>query len=222
MVTDIMKKRKSIGRVYDRMGLNKAKALFLLIILLLISFVCLLSGCGSPSLEYYENQAWNFRLEYPKNWELNDNNRVANDFALQATKGLFRKSSARIHLYVELPFSREPPVELEADMENYITIVRKRTHIIKSLEVIQISDVIDIGSHKMIWATVSVPTLDIVEDASINQMGQRKENVSQVIDIYILRNSEGQNIVAEVYKGDDEDLNAQAAEIVRSIRFINE
>ncbi|MBK9055073.1 MAG: hypothetical protein IPL78_30490 [Chloroflexi bacterium] len=72
----------------------------------------------------------------------------------------------------------------------------------------------------MISATLSIPTLDIPEESYANQMGER-ENITQMVDIYILRNSQGQDISIEVYKGTDESLNEQADEIVHSIRFIN-
>ncbi|MFQ5471214.1 MAG: hypothetical protein ACE5EH_13105 [Gammaproteobacteria bacterium] len=217
-VTGIMKIRQGTGMAYNRTDPDKGKALLLLNIFLIVSLAWLLPSCGSSSPEYYENQEWNFSLEYPNNWELNEDNRVANDFSLQVTKGLLRNSNAWIYLYVSLP--QDSPPELETDMENYIEIVTRETH--QSLEVIQISDVIDDGSYKMIWATVSVPTLSLAEDSPINQMGERTENVSQTINIYILRNSQGQDIVVEVYKGTDESLNAQADEIVKSIQFINE
>ncbi len=53
-------------------------------------------------------------------------------------------------------------------------------------------------------------------------MGQRDEHILQTIDVYILRNSQGQDIVVGIYKGTDDDLNEQANEIVKSIQFINE
>lgn len=208
---------------YNETDLNKAKTVLLLITFVIIPLISALSGCGSPSLVYYENQEWNFSVKYPDNWELSEDSRVANDFSLQATKGLFNKSSARIVITSWFLIPEEgPPAELETTMENYLTAVAGMTHIFKSLEVLQISKVIDYHTHRMIWATVSVPTLDIVEDSKSNQMGQRNEHVFQTIDIYILRNSQGQDIVVEVYKGTDDGLNSQAEEIVESIKFINE
>ncbi len=207
------------GAIYN--NLNRLTRSKLFRILLFIPFTHLLLGCGSTSLINYESPEWNWGVEYPSNWELNDDNRVANDFSLQATKKLRKGSSARIQLIVEMPFQEGSTSELEADMEKYLKIVSERTHQIKSLQTIQISDVIDNGDHKMIWATVSVPTIDIVEGSSVNQMGERDENISQIIDIYILRNSQEQSIIVEVYKGADDELNSEADEIVKSIYFID-
>lgn len=198
------------------------KAVSFLNILVISLLTVVLSGCNSPSQVYYENQQWNFSLKYPDNWKLSENNRVANDFSLQATKGLLNKSNARIVITSGLLIPEDTPNELEIVMENHLMGVANMTHIFKSVEVLQISDVIGLDNHEIISSTISVPTLDITEGSSANQMGQRDENVFQIIDIYILRNSQGQDIVVEVYKGTDANLNAQADEIAKSIQFINE
>ncbi len=167
MVTDTTGKKQRSGMAYNRTDFNKVITFLLLIALMIALFTPLLSGCGSPSLVYYENQEWNFSLEYPDNWKLNEDDRVANDFSLQATKGLFKKSGARIVITSGFPTPEMSPAELETTMENYLVSVAEMTHIFKSLEVLQISDIIDNGTHKMIWATVSVPTIDIAEDGCI-------------------------------------------------------
>lgn len=206
-------------------GSYRIKILLLLVTLVVIIFTIVFSGCRQPSLKNYENQRWHFSLEYPDNWTLSENSRVSNDFSLKATKGLFNKSRVRIEILSVFPATEETtPVELEIAMENYLTSVAEMTHIYKSMEILQVSNVIDNDYHKMIWATISVPTIDITEDANAksNQMGQRDENTFQLIDIYILQSRHGRKIEIEVYKGTNEDLNSQADEIVQSIRFINE
>ncbi len=207
------------GTIYNNLNQPIMSKLFQ--ILWFISLTYLLLGCSTGSLNNYENPKWNFGMEYKDNWELNDDTRVANDFSLQATENLPQRSSARIQLIAETPTREDAFAELGVAMENYLKVISQRTHQIKSLQIIQVSDVIDNGNYKMISATVSVPTLDIVEGSNVNQMGQRDKNISQIIDIYILQNRQGQNIIVEVYKGTNEELNSEADEIVQSIYFID-
>lgn len=190
--------------------------------LLVITFLGLLFGCKLPSFVSYENQDFNFSLEYPSNWEFLADERIENDFGLTTTDGILKKSSARIYILALVPIAEEPPIDIEIFLHNYLDSLLKRANQLKSFEVLQITDVVDKETYEMISATISVPTLDIAEDSFINQMGQRDENVSQTIDIYIFRNNLGQDIVVEVYKGTDTDLNAEADAIVKSFQFINE
>lgn len=189
---------------------------------ILIFFDCILFSCNSLSSKYYQNQEWNFGLEYPTtNWVLIEGERVANEFALQGETGFGENGKARIYVNVELPFQAPLFTELElTDMENYLDIINQRKHVISSMNVKEISEVIDLGSYQMIWATITIPTLEIVDGSLVNQMEQRTENVTQIINIYIFENTDGQRIIAELYKGTDENLNLQAEAIVQSITFI--
>lgn len=191
----------------------------ILLLWLMIPLTLVLSGCKQVPLEYYENQEWDFSLKYPRNWEFNEDERVVNDFSLLATKGVFHKSGAWI--YISAWFPEDSPTDLETKMEHYIDVFAGEEKNIKSAEVVSISTIVSSEQYEMISATLSIPTLDIPEESYANQMGERGENITQMVDIYILRNSQGQDISIEVYKGTDESLNEQADEIVQSIRFIN-
>jgi hypothetical protein len=197
---------------------NCARAILLL--WLMIPLTLVLSGCKQVPLEYYENKEWNFSLKYPGNWEFNEDDRVENDFSLLAKKGLFHKSGAWI--YISAWFPEDSPTDLETKIEHYIDVFAGEGKNIKSAEVVSISSIDSSDQYEMISATLSIPTLDIPEESYANQMGERGENVMQMVDIYILCNSQGQDISIKVYKGTDESLNEQADEIVQSIRFINE
>lgn len=189
---------------------------------ILIFFDCILLSCNSPPPKYYQNQEWNVSLEYPTtNWVLIEGERVANEFALQGETSFGGKGKARIYVNVELPFQAPLFTELElTDIEDYLAIINQRKHVIRSLDVKETSGVNDLGNYQMIWATITVPTLEIIEGSPVNQMEQRTENVTQIINIYIFQNKDGQRIIAELYKGTDENLNFQAEAIVQSITFI--
>jgi len=71
----------------------------------------------------------------------------------------------------------------------------------------------------MATATISVPTTLLPDDSLMNQMGQKDPSVFQIIDVYIIDNGSDSYTAVEVYKGKDDQLNIQADEIVKSIRF---
>lgn len=210
--------------VYNHNSAKKEQARHLLIALVITLLPFVTPGCrpSSRSQVKYENPEWNFGLEYPNNWEFNDNDRVANDFSLKVTQGVFERSSVLILIVAGLPVPEEPPSSLEETLKNYLSSLTKRTHVFRSFEVVEMTDVIHNGHHEMIKATVSIPTLDIVEGSSINQIGEVSEDVLQTLEINILRNSQGQNLVVEVYPGTNKVLNAQAEEIVQSLGFLEE
>lgn len=186
-------------------------------------FLYLLIGCKSSTTESYENQRWNFSIEYPHNWELNDNSRVANDFSLQADRGRFNRHTVLIDIVAEIPTAEEIDSDLETTMKKYLVFFEGMDHFFKSpFDTVEISPIIENQNHRVIKATVSIPTSEIVTTSNINQMSSSEEDKSQVIDIYILRNSTGQDIVVRVFKGDDDSLNEEADMIVQSIKFISE
>lgn len=71
----------------------------------------------------------------------------------------------------------------------------------------------------MARTTIRVPTMALPQPGQMNHMGRRKPDVFQVIDIYVFENSPDYYTAVEVDRGRNESTNAQADEIVSSMRF---
>lgn len=198
------------------------KLLVLIVVILALALLVYLPQRDSPSMVYYENQEFRFSIEYPNNWELNADNRVANDFSLETSRGLFSKQGAWIYLNVSPAFFTDPTMDIEELMDNYLQIYG-RTHPWDGFyEIVQVSSVRNLNNHEIISGTLLIPTLYIDERSPRNQLDQRDANVFQTVHIYKMRNIYGDEMLIEIYEGRNSSINEQAKQIVQSIHFLHE
>lgn len=187
-----------------------------------------LSGCQTKTV-MYENESFNFSLQYPSDWEFSESERLTNVFSLG--KNAESSSQPGVYIMITMPITRPESTltspqsdntveELTNMMEHILDVTASPGGHIKSLEIISISDVAVYENHAVISATIAVPTVDITNPI-YNQMGEQAEDVLQLVDLYLLRSDDERYMKVRVFKGTDESLNLEADEIVRSIRFID-
>lgn len=194
----------------------QCRIFFGLALIMLISTMIL--GCNSPSSkQIYEDTQRNIRLEYPQNWNIELSERVNNSIVLQSNKGMFGGNSTRIEILVGLPTNS--PINLEEGLEKRISNISDLYNL-DSVTVIQPPSHTERGDHEIVVAIISIPTMSIPENSPVNQLNQREPNVSQTIYIYTIRNNNNLDFDISVYRGNSDELNKQAEEIVNSIQFI--
>ena len=72
---------------------------------------------------------------------------------------------------------------------------------------------------EVVTAIIGLPVAELPDDAVINQVGGHEPGVMQTVDIRIITDSDGCSVMVYLYKGNSEALNAEAEDIVESIRF---
>ena len=203
------------------MMINLGDALYRQIYLrmiLIISFSMAISGCvSSTSKEIYEDNQLNIQLEYPKTWNLELSERVDNSIVLQSDQGIFEENSARVEILVGVPINS--PIDLEEGLEKRISNLG-HLYDLGTVTVIQSPSQGEREDYEIATAIISIPTMKIPDNSPVNQLNHRDFNVSQIICLYTLRNENDFDIEVSIYKGNSDELNNQAEDIVNSIKYI--
>jgi len=177
-----------------------------------------LSGCSSiSSTQLYQNHQMGIVLEHPNNWKIETNPRVDNHIILQSKNVLFERNSSRIEIFVN-PLNKSPFDMIEKLDASIISLTR--SHELDSFIVVKQPTIHYGRDPDMASATISIPTASLPEDSSKNQMGVRSQDITQILEIFLLKNIDRRYMLVEIYRGKSEELNAQAEAIVNSIRFI--
>lgn len=182
---------------------------------LLLGTYLVVPGCRSTiSQVLYENSEYGISLEKPGNWKLEfyERNR---SIVLQAETGIWNKDSVLIVIQgiaiSSLPYDSKQ--ELEANIDRIRTLYN-----LESVTVIQEPTIMEGEEREMATATILIPTMSIPEDSTANQVGVQDPAVFQTIDMRTIR-CPGNFALIYVYKGNSEQLNAEAETIVDSIRL---
>ncbi len=188
----------------------------LVVLLALFLLTNVFVGCNSTSSkQVYEEPLSDLGLVIPSNWEVETNDRLDNFVVLKYKSGLFEDTSARIEIF----FNRShnfTPVDLE-NMENDIDRIR-RLYNLESVTIIQKPSKNGSEDYEIATAIISIPTIAIPDESPINQMGRKDSNLSQPIELYDI-SSNDYFFSIYVYKGNNNELNAQTDEIMRNILF---
>jgi len=183
----------------------------------LLLMVYLISGCNpTTSKQLYENPISGISLEKPDNWDLAYYERSGR-IVLEAETGFWHKDSAHIEIQGSACLSHPVTTNssyqrLEHDIERIRDLYRLDT-----ITIVQQPTIVESGENEVTKAVVSIPTMSLPEDSVANQVGDRGPDLYQTIDIFAIR---GINtfLMAYIYKGKNEILNAQAQEIIDSIQ----
>jgi len=180
--------------------------------------VIVVCGCDAKTnVQLYENPEFGISLEKPESWSHNFYER-SGSIVLEAKSGPRNGNSARIEIFgyacVPQQFD-DPREELEANIERIGILYN-----LDSVSVTQEPEVRSIEDYEVAEATIMVPTISLPEDSVINQLGNRKSGVFQIIDMLAIRDPSRNSVMVYVYRGNSEELNAEADAIVESIRFI--
>ncbi len=176
----------------------------------------LVTACGSTATTLaYEDPETGLALDYPRNWSVHRSERFLS-YGLRPRKSLFTRGSAYVVIVPMGMLSADETVEdaVEQDIQR----LNQFFHL-DQLERTALADLSADPGYQTAGVSISVPTTSVPDDSGMNQMGRSDPNVCQTIDVYAIRNPAGRHLVVEVFDGENQDLNAQADEIVNSIRL---
>jgi hypothetical protein len=184
-------------------------------LIIMVGIVYIVSACSSPSpKQLYENFEFGISLEKPGNWSLEFYERNGS-IVLEAKDGIWNKNSARIEIY---GYACIPSLFANLDEELESNIDRMRTlYNLDSVTIVQESTKTE--DNEVAMSTIMIPTISLPEDSTRNQIGIREPDVFQIVDILAIRNSNNESIMVYLYKGNSEELNIEAKDIVDSIKL---
>lgn len=178
----------------------------------MLSVIYLVSGCSSTSSKQsFEDfgLSGGLSLEKPSNWRAKFDDRTGT-IALKAEKGILRKDS--VHIVIE-PSTNLPTSSLLSEhLESGIDITGMRFNL-DSVTVIEEPTTIKNEEYEMATATILIP-----EDSTGNQVGDQNPDVFQTVELRVIRCHDNFAMVY-IYKGNSEQLNAEAEDIVDSIEL---
>jgi hypothetical protein len=171
-----------------------------------------LSGCSStPSTQLYTNPKIDISLEKPGNWNLEYTERNGM-IVLKAKNETDEKRSTRVEISGSACVFRgfsNPQEEVEADIDR----LRGLYHL-SSVTFIQNLSEARIGDYLVTKAVIGIP----INDWNGKGSGTSASDELQPIAVFAITRSRD-TVMAYIYPGQDERLNAQAQEIVDSIRI---
>jgi hypothetical protein len=179
--------------------------------------ICITSGCiSASSKELYKNPEAGVSLEKRTDWDVAYYSRNGK-IVLESGNENKREGSARVEIggsacSAHLPSTPEEQIKLHMDRIRIL-------YNLPSVTVVQEPTQIEIGGYKTINAIILVPTMALSKDAIANQVGVQSPEVFQTIAIFAIEDNNHNSAMAYIYKGNNETLNAQAQEIVDSIRI---
>lgn len=180
--------------------------------MILLLFFCFLSGCSStPSKQLYTHPKIDISLEKPADWNLEYIERSGR-IVLKAKNETGEKSSTRVEISGSACVFRgfsNPREEVEADIDR----LRGLYHL-SSVTFIQNLSEARIGDYLVTKAVIGIP----VNDWNGKGSGTSASDELQPIAVFAITRTRD-TVMAYIYLGQDERLNAQAQEIVDSIRI---
>lgn len=196
-------------------GLQAARS-WLVLLPTLLAIIVATAGCTSTSRQYFEDfgLAGGLSIEKPSSWQAEFEER--NDtIVLKSNRGFRGKDSALIviHPYTTVPASST----LSAHMAAAIDMIGAR-YALDSDATTQPVAVTQYEDYETATATISIPTEAIPADSSANQVGVREPGTFQTIVLHAIRCADNLAMVY-VYKSNNERLNVEAENIVKSIEL---
>jgi hypothetical protein len=170
-----------------------------------------------PSKELYTNPKTDISLEKPDNWNLEYIER--NGMIVLETKNWNRgKVSARVEIQgpactLDSGGFNNSKEEIEWNIDRIRILYG-----LNSVAMVQKPSNTEIGEYEVTKAVIVIPTMSMLNDLNRNQVGDSDPNISQTIALSAITYNDN-TLMAYIYKGNDEVLNAQAQEIVDSIRI---
>ncbi len=188
------------------------------IIVAMFSFLTIISGCvSSSSKELYENPEFGITLVKPGNWRLEFYER-SGLIALERESGFRDKESARIEID-----GFACPATLDYDHVRAIEDNIDRLGILydlDSIEVVHEPRFVDAHDYRIVTTTIKIPTESLPENSSRNQVRQNGPNTFQLVDMHAVSDDSDNSIMVYIYRGNSDEINAEAEDIVGSIRII--
>ena len=179
----------------------------------------LASGCVSPPPKQLdETSKFGISLEKPKNWSLETNERNGS-IVLEVKNEGVNTDSARIEIVgnacVPTPsWFKGLDEEIELNIDRIGNLYN-----LDSVTRLQEPIVVETGNYEVAKAIIAIPTISMLGDPVRNKVGGQDPNVLQTIELFAIKNSNTNFVMAYIYKGNSEEFNAEAEKIVDSIQL---
>jgi hypothetical protein len=184
----------------------------------LLWMISLLAGCAST--QPYENPKNGIKLQKPNNWSLKFTERNGT-LTLKAETGFLDKNSAHIEIFThgcpsegDYMTSDTSSKILEDDIHRIGELYG-----LNSVETVQEPTSIE-TKHKDYQITktvIKIPTTSMLDDLERIEVGKPGPGKFQTIDIFLITNFNN-TVKAYIYKGNSDELDSSAQEIVDSIQ----
>ena len=181
--------------------------------------VVLISSCiPTWSQQQYENPKSGIKLTMPRNWDVMFYER-SGVIALETKRRIGNNDSAYIEIHGNACIAT-PSWFKNSHEEIRLNIERIRIlYDLDSVTIIQEPTKIETDGKEVMKAVITVPTMSLPENTARNQFGYQDPNLFQTIELFAI-GDKGHFIMAYIYKGSSNELNAQAEKIIASIRLI--
>jgi hypothetical protein len=194
------------------------KVICSIIYILLIIIVFQISGC-KPKItqKVYENPDSGIKLILPSNWNLSYDER-SGVIVIETKKQLFDSASARIEVFGS-PCHIVTPWENSSFDEIEININRIRLlYGLDTITSIQEPEKSEKGDYEITNVMILIPTISMSHDKNRIQVSRKYSDTNQIIEIVTKSHLDNKVfMMAYIYYGDNDQINAQAKEIYGSI-----
>jgi len=181
-----------------------------LFLMFLVSFI--MPGCSSTSsTQMYENSEFGISFEIPEDWSVEYDARTRS-IVLKTEIGMWNKEMARISI---LGVSTSPlPYIPEHDLEAHVDRLRTLNNL--EVSIVQEPTETENEDYEIAIATILISTMSLPKGSPLNQMGVQEPDTFQTVAMRTIKCTNNFALIS-VYKGNSEQLNAEAEDIVDSI-----
>jgi hypothetical protein len=195
---------------------NKVICSIIYISLFIIVFQ--ISGCKPKITQKdYENLDSGVKLILPSNWDLSYDER-SGVIVVETQKQLFDSASARIEVFgspcqIATPWENSSIDEIDKNI-NRIRLL----YGLDTITSIQEPEKSEKGDYEITNVIILVPTISMSQDKNRIQVSQKYSDTNQIIEIVAKSHLNSKVfMMAYIYYGDNDQINAQAKEIYNSI-----
>lgn len=190
------------------------------LLLAILAIAYMLSGCSwLSSTQVYENPEFGIRLEKPRSWKVAYYER-SGSIVLAVENGVRQKSSARVEIYGLACNPSNGGNDAISDLKLNIKRIRG-LYDLDSVLIVQEPIQIESRGYAVTQAIIKVPSMAMTDDPARYQMEETGPDIFQTIDMRAIRdkNNDDYSITVYIYPGSNEELNAEAEDIVDSIEL---
>lgn len=211
-----MERKPKMNEMFESRTLYRRLSEVVQIFLFLVA--SLVSGCGPVSSEqlYLVSEA-GISIEKPMNWRVGYFERSGLT-VVESKKNLWQNASARIEIYGNAcqpsSWANQPTNPLEFNIERI-----RNLYNLESVKVIQESTRVETVDYEVTKAVIAIPSEAMAGDMSRLLVGDPDPDTQQMIHLFVI-SDQLHSIMAYLYEGENEDLNAKAQDIIESVQFI--
>jgi hypothetical protein len=186
---------------------------------ILLVFIAILFSAGCTATKQpYENLEAGIRFEKSNNWDITYSERNGVIY-LVAEKGIWAKDSIRIQIHgpacpIDGQESKSPYNTPDEEIEWNIQRM-KMLYSLDSITIVQEPMMDKIGGNEVTKAVIEIPAAVLEGSPS----GTQGSDASQIINVFQVSDGNKSSVMVYVFQSNNDELNAQAQEIIESIQF---